>query len=304
MRALVFLSVSLITACSATASRSSGGTSGGGGSGFGATSSSTVSGSGGVVTATSSSGAGTGGGISFDGGLPDANPTGPAEVFGETATTLYKLDPVTNVVSVVADFQGCGTDGVIDLALDKSGNMFVTTFSGFYAVEKTTAVCTHIMDGSYPNSLSFVPQGTLDPNVEALVGYNGADYVRIDPTTGAVTTVAAGILGDYSSSGDVVSVIGGGTYLTVTGPNCGDCIIEVDPSTGALTHMIGSLGHSAVYGLAFWGGSAYGFDAEGDVFQINLTTAATTLIQVPMAPPNLSWYGAGSTTSAPLTPTQ
>jgi hypothetical protein len=242
--------------------------------------------------------------------MPDGGPKGPAEVFGHSADTLYKLDPITKVVTVVGLFQGCQADvnAVIDLALDKDGNMFVTTFGGFYSVDKTTAVCTHIADGSsYPNSLSFVPKGTLDPNVEALVGYEGADYVRIDPTTGALSTVKSGaLINGYVSSGDVVSVIGGGTYLTVQGgtPYCNDCIVEVDPSTGAMLKMIGPVGHADVYGLAFWGGSAYGFDDTGHLFQIDLTNGTPTDIPIPGAPPFLSFFGAGSTTSAPLTSTQ
>ena len=65
-----------------------------------------------------------------------------------------------------------------------------------------SAVNTSLID-TYPNSLSFVPKGTVDPNVEALVGYNGGTYVRIDTVTGAVTSI--GNLGSgYSSSGDIV----------------------------------------------------------------------------------------------------
>lgn len=223
-----------------------------------------------------------------------------AVVYGQSAGTLYKLDPTTKVVTTVGDFVGCDT--VIDIALDKSGDMYATTFSGFYKVDPKTAVCTLISFGSYPNSLSFVPAGTLDPNVEALVGYNSASYVRIDLGTGAVSNV--GSLGNqgYSSSGDVVSVIGGGTYLTVKGgpSNCSDCIVEVDPKTGALMNLIGPVGHTDVFGLAYWGGAAYGFDNAGELFQIDLSNGNSTTISIPNAPPGLSFYGAGSTTAAPL----
>ncbi len=205
------------------------------------------------------------------------------------------------MVTTVGDFVGCDT--VIDIALNKSGQMWATTFSGVYTVDPATAVCTLIASGTYPNSLSFVPAGTLDPNVEALVGYNGAEYVRIDLTSGAVTTV--GSLGNqgYISSGDIVSVIGGGTYLTVqNGPqDCADCIVQVDPATGAMMSFIGPVGHADVYGLAYWGGSAYGFDDAGELFQIDLTNGSSTTIPIPNAPADLSFYGAGSTTLAPLT---
>ncbi len=208
-------------------------------------------------------------------------------------------------------FVGCNadTEAVIDLAIDKDGEMYVTTFGGFYKVDKTNAVCTLIASGSsFPNSLSFVPVGTVDPNVEALVGYEYATYVRIDLTSGAVSVINATALdaSGYSSSGDIVSVIGGGTYLTVTGfgaTDCtsSDCIVKVDPKTGALLSVIGPVGHLDVYGLAFWGGAAYGFDDTGHLFQIDLTSGTSTEIPIPNAPPDLVWYGAGSTTAAPLT---
>ena len=299
MRALfAALALSTLVACSATPNRTSGTTSGSGassssgpGTGTGTGGSGTGTGTGGLTVGTASTGSGTGGGNEI------------AEVFGQSADTLYKLDPNTKVVTTVGMFQNCDSS-VIDIALDKDGNMFGTTTGGVYRIDKTTAACSLITLGVYPNSLSFVPAGTVDPNVEALVGYNGSIYVRIDTTTGNLTQV--GSLGNsgYQSSGDVVSVIGGGTYLTVNGNGCNDCIVEVNPTTGALKQMIGHLGHSQVYGLAFWGGSAYGFDNAGQLFQIDLTNAMSTIINIPSAPPGLSFYGAGSTTSAPLTPTQ
>jgi hypothetical protein len=225
-----------------------------------------------------------------------------AVVYGQSGTTLYAVNPDTKAVAAVGDFKGC--DGaVIDIALDKTSTMYATTFGGVYTVDTTTAACSLIAHGNYPNSLSFVPAGTLDPNVEALVGYNGSDYVRIDTTTGAVSVVGS-IGKGYSSSGDIVSVIGGGTYLTVTGGEaCAsyNCLIEVDPSTGALVTNYGPLGYTQVYGLAFWAGTVYGFDNAGQLFQVTLPGGKldVSAIPIPNAPLGLSFYGAGSTTSAP-----
>lgn len=224
-------------------------------------------------------------------------------VYAHSPDTLYALDPKTKAVTVIGPFTGCSE--VIDIALDKSSTMFATTLDGLYRIERTNAECTQIETGSYPNSLSFVPAGTLDANVEALVGYVGDQYVRIDEASGAITTVGS-IGGGYSSSGDIVSVAGGGTYLTVKGgPNsCNDCLIQVDPKTGAFLLEWGPLGHTNVFGIAFWGGSVYGFDDAGAVFQVDFNGLAiqTTTIAVPNAPPNLQFFGAGSTTIAPLTP--
>jgi hypothetical protein len=238
-------------------------------------------------------------------GGPDSSLPSTAVVYAESPDTLYELDPVTNAITEVGAFSGCTY--VIDIALDKDSNMYATTLDGLYAIDTKTAACTLIASGSsYPNSLSFVPAGTLDPMVEALVGYVGDTYVRIDPKLGGITMLGS-IGQSYSSSGDIVSVKGGGTYLTVKGGpmgTCNDCLIQVDPSTGAFLHLWGPVNHTDAFGLAFWGGAVYGFDTAGDVFEIQFEGLAMqiTTIPDPGAPPALEWYGAGSTTSAPLTP--
>jgi hypothetical protein len=203
---------------------------------------------------------------------------------------------------MVAPFSS-NCDVVVDLAIDAASHAWVTTYAGLFSVDLTTAECTVIkLDGAaYPNSLSFVPAGTLDPAVDALVGYVGATYVRIDPVTGAMTDIGTlgSAAGDLISSGDIVSVKDGGTFLTVTGTGCTDCLLQVDPITGQMLHNYGPINYSAVYGLAFWAGSLYGFAAGGQLFEIsaNGTGVTTTLIPNSMAQ---SWYGAGSTTSAPV----
>jgi len=233
--------------------------------------------------------------------LPDASPPPPTGVvYAHGPDDLYKVDPNTKAVKLVGPFQGCSS--VIDLALDINSNAFVTTFGGLYSLDLKTAKCTEISTGSYPNSLSFVPKGTLDQNKEALVGYEGSTYVRIDEKTGNVTNVGS-IGNGYSSSGDIVSVINGGTFLTVNGNNCNDCLLQVDPKTGSMIKNYGSVKHSSVYGLAFWAATLYGFDAAGTLFTINVQNNMLTTkdIMIPNAPPNLVWWGAGSTTAAPVT---
>jgi hypothetical protein len=253
----------------------------------------------------------------------DAGP-GVVAVYAESPDTLYSLDPSTNAITVVGPFNGdctsesangdspipgCTTDccDVTDLALDESSNAYVTTFNALYSLDLKTATTKLISKGSYPNSLSFVPKGTLDPSEEALVGYNGATYVRIETSTGVVTDVGA-LTGGYTSSGDIVSVIGGGTFLTVTGASDGgvdcsatDCLLQVDPKTGDLIQNYGTIAHEEVYGIAFWAGTVYGFDDMGQVFSISYSggTIVTTPITVPSPPANLEFWGAGSTTSAP-----
>ncbi|HEY3448594.1 MAG TPA: hypothetical protein VGK67_19715 [Myxococcales bacterium] len=232
---------------------------------------------------------------------PDASDyEGPSIVYGHSSGTLYELDPTTKAVTVVGAFSGCSD--VIDQALDKDSTLYATAFDGLYRIDAANAQCTLVSSGTYPNSLSFVPAGTLDPNVEALVGYNGSDYVRIDTTTGVVTIVGA-LTGGHSSSGDIVSVKGGATFLTVKGPGCDDCPIKVNPKTGDLLENLGSIGYTDVFGLAYWAGKVYGFTDGGKMFEVSPKAGLpTTIIPVPNPPVGPSFWGAGSTTSAPAGP--
>jgi len=294
LRASLVSSVVVSIALVGCATGLSGPTDGEGGAG-GAPSSSPATG-----TTTSSSGSTTssasgGGSTGEGGGVATVD-----EVYGHSPSVLYRLDPQTKQVTVIGSFSGCDSD-VIDIALDADSDMYATTFGGLHRVDRTTAVCTPIAGGSYPNSLSFVPAGTLDPNVEALVGYQGSTYVRIDPNSGTITSVGS-IGGGYVSSGDIVSVKGGGTYLTVAGQGCGDCLVEVNPSNGALVKNWGPVGHAQVFGLAFWGGRAYGFSNAGALFEVSFGSNDVTSvpIAVPNAPAGLQFWGAGSSTSVPL----
>ncbi|MEZ4440771.1 MAG: hypothetical protein R3B72_16850 [Polyangiaceae bacterium] len=274
------------------------------------------SGSGGTGGFASSTGGsllvGGGGGVTVGAGGGTGG-TEVTEVFGHSGTTLYRLDPITNAISTVGDFQNCGPNAVLDIALDKNSNLYAVKRTQLYRVDRQTAVCTLVNELTdpnleYPNSLSFVPEGTLESN-EALVGYQDADYVKVDTTTGALSVVAAGALGGtYISSGDIVSIIDGATYLTIKGGDCDvlDCIVEVNPVNGSMVKNYGSVGFDDVFGLAFWGGKAYGFTRGGELFEMTFGTnnVASTLIPFPNAPAGLQLYGAGSATSVPFEPPQ
>jgi hypothetical protein len=237
-------------------------------------------------------------------------PTNPAgevnEVFGHSSSVLFRLDPVTKAVTEVGPFNGCGS--VVDIALNEASELYAVSLTALFTVDKTNGKCTEIASGEYPNSLSFVPKGTVDANQEALVGYDNSDYVRIDTKSGVKTKIGA-LGGGLRSSGDVVSVKGGKTYLTVkgTGNTCtaDDCLVEINPSNGKLVKNWGSIEHHNVFGLSFWAGKVYGFDDSGELFEVTFGTSSvtTTTISIPSKPASLSFWGAGSSTSAPLVAT-
>ena len=232
----------------------------------------------------------------------DGNAGEIAEVFGHSGDTLYRMNAETKAVTEVGTFTGVVSGSIIDIALDADSRMYGAAYGALYSIDNETAACTLIAEGSYPTSLSFVPAGTVDADVEALVGYVDAEYIRIDVGTGAVTTIGS-LSGGLDSSGDIVSVKDGGTYLTVKGPPCttGDCLVEVDPATGELVQNFGELPWEQVFGLGFWGGTAYGFARDGTLFSVEFMpddSLSTTPIAIPGGG-TIEWFGAGSTTSAP-----
>ena len=239
------------------------------------------------------------GGTAFSTEAGRPNPSGAGEVFGHSENTLYRVDTVTRSVTQVGVFAGCTY--VADIALDESSNIYASTGAELFYVETNTARCTHIATGTFPNSLSFVPAGTVEPDREALVGFQGGDYVKIDPQSGAVTKIGV-IGGGLQSSGDVVSAKGGKTFVTVKGKDCADCLVEIDPATGALTKNWGPIGKTDVFGLAFWAGDLYGFTNAGELILITLDTGTLQMQPIPVTDAPMKFWGAGSTTSAPIGP--
>jgi hypothetical protein len=243
------------------------------------------------------------------------------EVYAHSELTLYKFDPVAGDFATVGEFDCLkGGDGValmLDIAIDRAGNMVGTAAMSEHAVitgrlvsiDKMTAACTVLRTGSYPNSLAFVPVGTVLPDREALVGYVSDSYVRINPDTGLVSTIGnlnpIAAANPWMSSGDVVSIVGGGTYVTVipkgsvSADPAGDRIAEVDPATGTIVRVIGATGASGLYGLGYWGGVAYGFSSSGTLVKIDLGSGSGAPIAITGAPAG-GFYGAGTTTVAPI----
>lgn len=254
-----------------------------------------------------------------------ALPRPPSRIWAHTATDLYRFDPEAKTLTRVGAFAGLDTTP-IDLAEARDGGLFVTTFTGLYRVNPSTAAATRLSPDSgttlYPNSLAFVPAGTLDPNDEALVGYVQSDgglaerYVRIDTTTGAVTDVgdlnAPDAAARYTLSGDVVSLArqSGRTFVTAyqavppRGPDASfDELVEVDPKTGRMLAVAGGFREPFLWGLGYWSGTFYGFAMNGDVVAFPLPAGSDAGVVASIADTDGGrFFGAGITSDSPLTP--
>lgn len=258
--------------------------------------------------------------------LPDGG-TPPGFVYAHTPRALYLYEPIGKKLSKVGDFS-CLENGdrMLDIAVDRDGVMYGTSYVGLLSINPTTGACSYVKKDSgarYPNSLSFVPMGTVDPTKETLVGYQfdpnafnqATIYVKIDIADGSITKV--GELNDpnaavkYKSSGDIVALIRNGNkaYLTVKKIDAdagigNDYLAEIDPKTGRIKQVIGDTGKDDLWGFGFWAGTGYGFSATGEILEIDMTTAKTkTLLTLIEDGGVVPWYGAGVKTFAPTAPT-
>jgi hypothetical protein len=145
--------------------------------------------------------------------------------------------------------------------------------------------------------------GVLDPSSEVLVG--GADdgsYYRINTASGAVTPLGQLSQG-WVFDGDLVSIAGVGTYATLHRmSDYGDFdpttyLVQFDLRTGAVS-QIGDTGFNGIWGIGYWRSTIYGFTQHGQFVSINAQTGQGTLISQPAQ----EFWGAGSTTVAPVTP--
>ncbi len=279
---------------------------------------------------------GTPTGTSFDGGTEppskkDATVFDPGEasaptpdagakkgqVYAHTARTLYLFEPYAKQLTKVGDFDCLpGPEVMIDIALNETGAMYGTTSDlatdkgHFVTIDPISAKCT--TRGAvdyYPDSLGFVPAGTLDVK-EALVGYDGEYYVRVDLDTGKMTDIGtlnppgpdAGTL--HYSSGDIVAIIGDKAYLTANdSADLGDYLLEIDPKTGRRVKVIAPLSTRELWGTGYWGGKIYAFSGAGQVLEVNpVTGAKSTVAQIAVPDGGTGFYGAGVTTLAPRSP--
>lgn len=224
---------------------------------------------------------------------------------------LYAIDPIKLSVRDLGSPECEGASKFIDLAVDRRGTLFLVTVTTLYRVLPDTLACSVVgraESGAYPTSLSFVPGSIFGEQEDVLVGFDWEKYVRVDPVTGVRTQLGTLGLDGYVSSGDVVSVKGGRTLLTASGPGSGDFaerptgdyLVEVDPKTGHITANYGPTGIRQLWGLTQWGGRAFAFSAEGRVVELILDGGTMTVNDVTAArQEGISFYGAGSTTLAP-----
>lgn len=232
-------------------------------------------------------------------------PLDDVRVYAHTASALYAVDPRSFTVTRVGDFAWPdGASEMTDLAINARGEAWGITFSALYRVDLATARCTFLAPfaGAQFNGLSFIPGGELEAGEVLVAANRNGAYVRVDPATGAIRQL--GLYGaDLGSSGDLVSVAGGGTFATIVDLDVGfgeepvEYLARIDPTTGRATR-IGPTGVTRTWGVGYWRSRVYGFTEGGAVVTLDITTGRATEV----ARTSVAWWGAAVTTIAPVAP--
>jgi hypothetical protein len=264
-----------------------------------------------MVEPTGSGGSdGTGGAPAFTIDAWPAFPDGSYEVreaekvlvYAHSGSDLFSVDPQTLQFTRVGNFAIRDPapvkflNDVTDIAVDRDGRIVGTTFNRLLEIDPRTADCKPIATlppGRSFNGLSWIRTDQSEERLLATTLDGGV--FRIDPLTGTATQVGA--LGPgLRSSGDLVSVAGYGTLVTLTTTPGTDRLARIDPVTGQAT-VIGDTGFTKIWGLGFWGNKVFGFTQTGQFILIDPTTGAGTLVE---SMPAFPFWGAGVTTSVPV----
>ena len=162
--------------------------------------------------------------------------TGEPVVYAHSSDKLYKVDPSTLQVALIASFKWPGflPDEMTDIALDRKGKMVGISYTVVYSVDPKTAVCTRLadLDNSGFNGLSYVASEIADGKELLMATSSDGLVYEIDPTTGKSKQI-----GNYGG-GDVVSVKGLGTFATVKQvpfSSGTDWLAKIDVLTGKAT---------------------------------------------------------------------
>ena len=198
------------------------------------------------------------------------------------------VDVATGTTTVI------GNAGVVltDIAFDPLGNLFGVSFTNFYSISKATGAATSI--GALgagihaANALVFRSDGTL-----YLADSITTDLYTVNTGTGAATSLGST---GFSSSGDL-AFNGGDLYLSATT----DQLVRIDLNNLASSAAVGSFGVSSVLGLATAdNGLLYGVSGA-QVFSVDTSTGAGTLVTNYEGGALLSAYGSAFFTEAGAT---
>ncbi len=245
---------------------------------------------------------------------PDAGPRlDDVLIYAHSRDTLYTFSAYSNTVTEIGPFRtsaGAAAPFMLDLAVDSTGVIYTSSDEILWRVDPTTAVVTEVgnfgLDRERLFALSFLAASESPDGTEMLIGAtNEGAYYEVDRNTARTTPLGAYPDG-WSSSGDIVSVDGLGTFATLRREDFSSDVLAriLFASDGSsVVTVIGPIrGGGAdfiqIFGLGYWGRNLYGFDNAGQLLRIDrmngsadVATASTGASQ---------FWGAGVTVRVPF----
>lgn len=200
-----------------------------------------------------------------------ASPAGAAILGAGSDGKLYRIFPPLGETTLIGDLPTIMTD-----IASYNGSLFGISSdqpSVLYRIEPHTGLGTSIgtNTGATLNALTFSSGGLL-------YAAGGEKLYTMDTVSGVATPVGSGSgSSTYSSSGDLEFDGAGNLYLTSSSSSGTDQLFSINPFSGQGT-LIGNTGFNSLYGLAFLGGTMYGFTNYGEVLTLNLGTGAAKQI--------------------------
>jgi len=201
-----------------------------------------------------------------------------------SSSNLYSINTSTATATLIGP---TGQTQMIGLVVDTDNTIYAISEepnSRLWTLSPTTGTATFV------GSLGFnLQEGdmTISPGTGLMYVADGAgdNLYTVDKTTGAATLV-----GSFGSLGRDVSglqFIGSTLYGLALRDSNPDVLLTVDPSTGATTlvgdtgtncGIIAALGRDPASGTTFMGCPDTNFGNDNELYSLNLTTGAATLV--------------------------
>ena len=190
----------------------------------------------------------------------------PLVVYGNSHTSLYRIDPVTRAPTFVGnfDYPGGGGHEMADLAYDKDGTLLGVTsdLAVLWRIDPTTAACQEVLD--LPADSYWAAGGA--PDGVYLAGpmnlYRYADG-GVEPLFTFTDATVSGDVLWHPTAGLLLSLDHGGTV---------DSLASWTPSDGVA--LLGQTGLPRVWGLALSGDRLLAFDQGGEISELDPETGA------------------------------
>lgn len=198
-------------------------------------------------------------------------------VYAHTSSTLYRIDPFLGTEEPVGP-----VPGLFDFDTNIDGELYGISPSALYRYDEAR--------GSWSNigSLGTSANGFAIDSTGRAFATSGNNVYNVDLGTGRATLLGS-MGGSYVSSGDCVVDKDDSLFMT-SSHTATDELVFIDGATG-VARTVGNTGYASIYGLTSAWGFLFGFDASGNVIQID---PASGVGRVVANFPGRVWYGAAS----------